>query len=96
VLYSLKATDWDDILRLITSLKLGRLNVMSIMKTLQTGDRPISLAQAIAEIGRADKTIHMLTYLDEENKRRRTLQNSTVERVATQWPEMFFMVSGGN
>nr|WP_215203355.1 Tn3 family transposase [Escherichia coli] len=42
---------WDDILRLIASLKLGRLNVMSIMKTLQTGDRPTSLAQAIAEIG---------------------------------------------
>ncbi|GAB8859716.1 hypothetical protein OkiPb00504_49230 [Escherichia coli] len=59
---------WDDILRLIASLKLGRLNVMSIMKTLQTGDRPTSLAQAIAEIGRADKTIHMLTYLDDENK----------------------------
>ncbi len=44
------------------------------MKILQTGDRPTSLAQAIAEIGRADKTIHMLTYLDDENKRRRTLQ----------------------
>ena len=41
---------------------------MSIMKTLQTGDRPTSLAQAIAEIGRSDKTIHMLTYLDDENK----------------------------
>jgi TnpA family transposase len=39
------------------------------MKTLQTGDRPTSLAQAIAEIGRADKTIHMLTYLDDENGR---------------------------
>lgn len=66
---------------------------MSIMKTLQTGDRPTSLAQAIAEIGRADKTIHMLTYLDDENKR---CNNSTVERGATQWPEMSFMVSGEN
>lgn len=47
---------------------------MSIMKTLQTGDRLTSLAQAMAEIGRADKTIHMLTYLNDENKRRRTLQ----------------------
>lgn len=44
------------------------------MKTLQTGDRPTSLAQAIDEISHADKTIHMLTYLDDENKRRRTLQ----------------------
>ncbi|ENA1771630.1 Tn3 family transposase [Yersinia ruckeri] len=68
------APHWDDILRLVASLKLGRLNVMSVMKTLQTGDRPTSLAQAIAEIGRADKTIHMLTYLDDENKRRKTLQ----------------------
>ncbi len=25
-------------------------------------------------VGRADKTIHMLTYLDDENKRRKTLQ----------------------
>ncbi|GAB5106173.1 hypothetical protein EC2021H102_47800 [Escherichia coli] len=33
-----------------------------------------TLHAAIAEIGRADKTIHMLTYLDDENKRRRTLQ----------------------
>ncbi|CAM3553563.1 transposase (plasmid) [Xenorhabdus nematophila ATCC 19061] len=65
---------WDDILRLIVSLKLGRLNILSIMKTLQIGDRPTSLAQAIAEIGRADKTIHMLTYLDDETKRRKTLQ----------------------
>ncbi|MEQ1965148.1 Tn3 family transposase [Xenorhabdus khoisanae] len=65
---------WDDVLRLAASLKLGCLNVLSIMKTLQTGDRPTSLAQAIAEIGRADKTIHILTYLDDENKRRKTLQ----------------------
>ncbi|EOS96914.1 transposase [Erwinia tracheiphila] len=44
------------------SLKPGRLNVMSIMKTRQTGDGPTRLAQAIAETGRADKTIHMMTY----------------------------------
>ncbi len=30
-------------MRLIASLKLGRLNVMSIMKTLQTGDRPTTI-----------------------------------------------------
>lgn len=34
------APHWDDILRLIDSLKLGRLNVMFVIKTLQTGDRP--------------------------------------------------------
>lgn len=67
------APHWDDVLRLISSLKLGRLNAMTIMRTLQVGDRPTSLAQAIAEIGRIDKTIHTLTYIDDENKRRDTL-----------------------
>lgn len=87
---------WDDILRLIASLKLGRLKVMSIMKTLQTGDRPTSLAQAIAEIGRADKTIHMLTYLDDENKRRRTLQQLNRGEGRHAVAKMSFMVSGEN
>jgi TnpA family transposase len=67
------APHWDDVLRLIGSLKLGRINAMAIMRTLQVGDRPTSLAQAIAEIGRLDKTIHTLTYIDDENKRRATL-----------------------
>ena len=69
---------------------------MSIMKTLQTVDRPTSLAQAIVEIGRADKTIHMLTYLDDENKRRRTLQQLNRGKDGTQWPEMSFMANVGS
>lgn len=69
-----KESHRDDSLRLIASLTPGQLNVMSFMKTRQTGNRPASLAQAIAETGCADKTIHMLTYLDDENKRRKTLQ----------------------
>lgn len=36
-------------------------------------DRPTKLAQAVAELGRIDKTIHSLTYVDDESKRRRTL-----------------------
>ena len=43
------------------------------MRTLQVGDRPTRLAQALAEFGRIDKTLHTLTYLDDENQRRSTL-----------------------
>ena len=64
---------WDDALRLVGSLKLGRVSAMNIMRTLQVGDRPTSLAQCIAEIGRMDKTVHSLTYIDDERKRRGTL-----------------------
>ena len=43
------------------------------MRTLQVGDRPTSLAQALAEFGRIEKTLHTLTYLDDESQRRNIL-----------------------
>jgi TnpA family transposase len=64
---------WDDMLRLAGSLKLGRVPATGIMRTLQVGERSTSLARAIAEFGRIDKTIHSLTYIDDETKRRDTL-----------------------
>ena len=64
---------WDDMLRLAGSLKLGRVPASGIMRTLQVGEQPTRLAQAIAEYGRIDKTLHTLHYLDDEAQRRRTL-----------------------
>lgn len=64
---------WDDALRLAGSLKLGYVPATGIMRTLQIGDQPTRLAQAIAEIGRIDKTIHMLNYINDESCRRGTL-----------------------
>jgi TnpA family transposase len=64
---------WDDVLRLIGSLKLGLVPAMGIMRTLQVDERPTRLAQAIAEIGRIDKTIHTLNFIDDEARRRGTL-----------------------
>jgi TnpA family transposase len=64
---------WDDMLRLAGSLKLGRVSASGIMRRLQVGDRPTRLAQTIAEFGRIDKTLHTLTYIDDEAKRRGTL-----------------------
>jgi TnpA family transposase len=60
---------WEDMLRLVGSLRLGRLSALDIMKTLQVGNKPTRLALAIAEYGRIDKTIHLLTYIDDEDKR---------------------------
>lgn len=67
------AENWDDMLRLAGSLKLGKVQALNVMRTLQIGNRPTKLAQAVAEAGRIDKTIHCLTYIDDESKRRRTL-----------------------
>ena len=60
-------------MRLAGSLKLGRVPATGIMRTLQVGDKPTRLAQALAEFGRIDKTLHTLTYIDDENQRRSTL-----------------------
>ena len=67
------AAHWDDLLRLAGSLKLGRVPATGIMRTLQVADRPTRLAQALAEFGRIDKTLHSLTYIDDEDRRRATL-----------------------
>jgi len=64
------ASHWDDMLRLAGSLKLGRVSAAGSMRTLQIGNKPTRLAQAIAEFGRIDKTLHTLTYIDDETKRR--------------------------
>jgi TnpA family transposase len=64
---------WDDFLRLAGSLKLGRVPASGIMRMLQAGDRMTQLAQALAEFGRIDKTIHSLRYIDDEAHRRDTL-----------------------
>jgi TnpA family transposase len=67
------ARHWDDLLRLAGSLKLGRVPATGIMRTLQAGDRPTRLAQALAEFGRIDKTLHTLTFINDEAKRRSIL-----------------------
>jgi TnpA family transposase len=67
------AEHWDDLLRLAGSLKLGVVQATSIMRTLQISERPTKLAQTVSELGRIDKTIHALTCVDDETKRRRTL-----------------------
>jgi TnpA family transposase len=68
------ASHWDDFLRLAGSLKLGRVPAAGIMRMLQIGDRPTRLAQALAEFGRIEKTLHILRYIDDESLRRATLR----------------------
>lgn len=65
--------NWDDMLRLAGSIKLGRTPATGIMRILHVGDCPTRLAQAIAEFGRIDKTLHCLNYIDDESNRRGTL-----------------------
>lgn len=65
--------NWDDILRVAGSLKLGTVSASEIMRTLQKGKKPSTLAKAIGELGRVSKTLYLLNYVDDEAYRRRIL-----------------------
>ena len=65
--------NWDDMLRLAGSLKLGHLQASGVMRTLQIKDKPTTLARALAELGRIIKTLHILRYIDDKPFRRRIL-----------------------
>jgi TnpA family transposase len=65
--------NWDDILRVAGSLKLGTISPTELMRTLQGGGRASTLGRAIGELGRLCKTLYILTYIDDEGYRRRIL-----------------------
>ena len=64
---------WDEILRVSGSLKLGTVKASELIRTLQGGNRTTVLGRAIAELGRIAKTLHLLAYVDDENYRRGVL-----------------------
>lgn len=67
------AFNWDDILRVAGSLKLGTVSASDLMRSLQRGNQHSTLSKAIAELGRIAKTLYLLSYIDDESYRRRIL-----------------------
>jgi TnpA family transposase len=67
------AEHWDDLLRLVGSLKRGVVRAAGLTRTLQTNDRPTRLARALQELGRLIKTLYLLRFIDDEAYRRRIL-----------------------
>ena len=65
--------NWDDLLPVAGSMKLGMVTASGFMKTLQAGKGSSELAKAISEIGRAAKTLYLLNYIDDADYRRRIL-----------------------
>ncbi|WP_133138078.1 Tn3 family transposase [Legionella rowbothamii] len=64
---------WDDMMRIAGSLKLGTVHASELIRSLLKSDKPSSLAKAIIEAGRINKTLYLLNYIDDEDYRRRIL-----------------------
>ncbi|WP_047866607.1 Tn3 family transposase [Rubrobacter aplysinae] len=65
--------NWEDILRVAGSLKLGTVKASDLTRALHSGAKQSELSKAIAEIGRIAKTLFLLSYVDDEAYRRRVL-----------------------
>jgi TnpA family transposase len=70
---ALIANNWDDMLRVAGSLKLGTVSALDLVRSLQRGSSSSTLSKAIGELGRIAKTLYLLPYLDDETYRRRIL-----------------------
>ncbi len=55
------------------SLKLGTVQASELVRSFLRSERPSSLASAIMELGRINKTIYLLNYIDDAAYRRRIL-----------------------
>jgi TnpA family transposase len=55
------------------SLKLATIHASELLRSLLRSTRPSALAQAIMEVGRVNKTLYLLNYIDDEDYRRRIL-----------------------
>src|SRR3984893_17348589 len=67
------ARNWDDLLRVGGSLKLGTVTAHDLMRTFQGSGRNSTLARALGEYGRIGKTLHSLDLADDELYRRSLL-----------------------
>jgi len=65
--------NWDDLLRMAGSLKIGKISASDLMSTLQASKNSSALAKAIVEVGRIAKTMYLLHYIDDADYRRRIL-----------------------
>lgn len=64
---------WDDMMRIAGSLKVGTVHASELIRSLLKSDKPSSLTQAIIDLGRINKTLYLLNYIDDEDYRRRIL-----------------------
>lgn len=65
--------NWDDMLRVAGSLKLGTVRVSDLLRTMQGSGKQSTVARGFGELGKVAKTLYALRYFDDATYRRRIL-----------------------
>lgn len=65
--------NWEDLLRVAGSLKLGTVTASEFVRTIQAPQRTSTLAGALASVGHVAKSLFLLSYVDDEAYRRKIL-----------------------
>lgn len=60
-------------IRAAGSLKLGKVQASVLVRSLLKSEPPSGLTQANIQVGRINKTLYQLNYIDDEDYRRRIL-----------------------
>ena len=68
---NLVTAHWDDVSRLATSVRTGTASASLLLKRLGAYPRQNGLALALREIGRIERTLFMLDWLESPELRRR-------------------------
>ncbi|MBO4161378.1 Tn3 family transposase [Micromonospora antibiotica] len=61
---------WADLLRLVGSIHTGAVSAYHVLRMLSPGGAATQLGEALAHFGRIFKTLHVLTFVDDEPYRR--------------------------
>ena len=70
--YRVISENWDELLRLAASIKAGTVAPSAILRRLAAYPRQNTLAKALKEIGRLERTLFMLERISDPALRRRT------------------------
>ncbi len=70
-------SNWPEILRIVGSIHTGTVSAHDVIRMLAHGGKPTRVGDALAHYGRTFKTMHVLSYVDDEPYRRqiKTMRN---------------------